>query len=130
MGKLSEDKSVEKPVTQWLSQMGWQLKTLKELKKYNRSFSNPIIEPILIKKVASFNNITNEQATLAVEQLTHHLNNPSPILGNEAFLEKLTKGITQNINGDDKDIYFIDFKNIWNNDFIVTNQYWVQGLKW
>ena len=129
MGKLSEDKAVEKPVTHWLSQMGWKHRSLNDLKVYQRSFTNPIIEPILIEKVASFNGITPEQAKLAVEQLTHHLNNPSPILGNETFLEKLTKGITQNIEGEDRDIHFIDFEDIWQNDFTVTNQYWVEGAK-
>ncbi len=129
MGKLSEDNAVEKPVTQWLSQMGWTHRTLNDLKVYNRSFSKPIIEPILIEKVAKFNKINEAQATLAVEQLTHHLNNPSAILGNEEFLDKLTKGITQNIEGEDRDIHFIDFENIWENDFIVTNQYWVEGFK-
>lgn len=29
----------------------------------------------------------------------------------------------------DIDVHFIDFENIWKNDFIVTNQYWVQGYK-
>ena len=109
--------------------MGWKHRSLNDLKVYQRSFTSPIIEPIVIEKVASFNKITQAQAQLAVEQLTHNLNNPSPILGNEAFLEKLTKGITQNIEGEDRDIHFIDFENIWENDFTVTNQYWVEGAK-
>lgn len=129
MSKLSEGNAVENIVAKWLSQMGWNFKTNKDLKQYKRSFSNPIIEPILIEKVVSFNNISKTHAAIAVEQLTQHLENPSPILGNEEFLNLLAKHVTLSINGDDVDVHFIDFENIWENDFIVTNQYWVQGYK-
>lgn len=129
MSKLSEGNAVEKEVTQWLSQMGWVFKTNQDLKPYQRSFSNPIIEPILIEKVALFNGISKTHAAAAVEQLTQHLNNPSPILGNEEFLNLLASHVTMSFDGDDRDIHFIDFDNIWENDFIVTNQYWVQGHK-
>jgi type I restriction enzyme R subunit len=129
MGKLSELKGVEKPVTEWLSKMGWSFKDNDELKSYGRPFSNPILEDILIEKTAQFNSVSKAVATQAVEQLTQHLNNPSPILGNERFLEKLASHATLSVEGNDIDLVFIDFENIWNNDFIVTNQYWVQGSK-
>ncbi len=64
-----------------------------------------------------------------MEQLLQNLNNPIPILGNEAFLDKLASHVTISVEGDDIDVHFIDFEDIWNNDFIVTNQYWVQGYK-
>ncbi|KAA9331148.1 type I restriction endonuclease subunit R [Adhaeribacter soli] len=129
MGNLSELKGVEKPVTQWLSKMGWVYRSNEELKIYSRQFSNPILDQILIEKTAKFNSISTEVAKVAVEQLTQHLNNPSPILGNEEFLEKLASHITLSVDGEDLDIHFINFDNIWENDFIVTNQYWVQGYK-
>ncbi len=129
MGNLSELKGVEKPVTEWLHKMGWTLQSNDDLRHYNRPFSNPIIEDILIGKVADFNNISRKVAAVAVEQLTQHLNNPSPILGNENFLDKLATHVTISIDGDDIDVHFINFDEIWKNDFIVTNQYWVQGAK-
>lgn len=129
MGKLSELKGVEKPVTEWLSKMGWTFKSNDDLKAYSRPFSNPVLEPLLIEKTAQINNITPAVARLAVEQLLQNLNNPIPILGNEAFLDKLASHVTISVEGDDIDVHFIDFENIWNNDFIVTNQYWVQGYK-
>lgn len=129
MPSLSELKGVEKPVTEWLSKMGWTFRSHEELKKYNRPFANPIINEILIEKVAEFNNLDLATAETVVEQLLSNLNSPSPIIGNENFLDKLVKGITLTIEEDDKDLIFIDFDNIWNNDFIVTNQYWVQGFK-
>lgn len=129
MGKLSELKGVEKPVTEWLSKMGWTFKSNDDLKEYSRPFSNPVLEPLLIEKTAQINNITPAVARLAVEQLLQNLNNPIPILGNEAFLDKLASHVTISVEGDDIDVHFIDFEDIWNNDFIVTNQYWVQGYK-
>jgi type I restriction enzyme R subunit len=129
MGKLSELKGVEKPVTEWLNKMGWSFRTNDDLKIYNRAFSNPVIEEILINKTAEINDISTDIAKQAVEILLQNLNNPTPILGNEAFLDKLASHVTLSVKDDDIDIAFIDFDNIWNNDFIVTNQYWVQGYK-
>jgi type I restriction enzyme R subunit len=129
MGTISELKGVEQPVTNWLSQMGWVFWSSKDLKSYNRPFSNPVIEQILVDKTAQINKISQTIAKNAVEILLKNLNNPTPILGNEAFLDKLVSGVTISIKNDDIDVHFIDFENIWNNDFIVTNQYWVQGCK-
>ena len=129
MGRLSELKGVEQPVTEWLSKMGWTFQSNEDLKVYNRPFSNPVINQILIQKVSEFNEISESIAETAVEQLLQHLNNPSPIIGNENFLEKLVKGVTLSVDGEDQDFHFIDFDNIWNNNLIVTNQYWVQGFK-
>ncbi|MBD1384600.1 type I restriction endonuclease subunit R [Mucilaginibacter rigui] len=129
MGRLSELKGVERPVTEWLSKMGWVFKSNDDLKIYNRPFSNPVLESILIERTAYINDISVEVAKVAVEQLLQSLNNPIPILGNELFLEKLASHVTITIDGDDIDVHFIDYEDIWNNDFIVTNQYWVQGYK-
>lgn len=129
MGKLSEFKGAEKPVIEWLSKMGWQYIPNSQLKKYNRPFSVPVIEDILLNKVQKINNVSKDVAQIAVDQLLHILNNPSPILGNEQFLNRIAKTSTIAYEGDDIEIAFIDFKNIWKNDFIVTNQYWVQGYK-
>jgi type I restriction enzyme R subunit len=129
MSNLSELNSVEKPVTEWLTKMGWRHQSKDELKVYSRPFSNPIIEPILKEKIKIFNDIDDASAQTVLEQLTQHLNHPDPILGNEKFHDKLVKGVTVTINGKDRDFYFIDFNNIWDNDFMVTNQYWVQGAE-
>lgn len=129
MGKLSELKGVERPVTEWLTKMGWIYTENEDLKPYNRPFSNPVIEDILVAKTAEINKIGVEVAKRAVDTLLQNLNNPSPILGNEAFLEKLASHVTLSVKDDDIDISFIDFENIWNNNFMVTNQYWVQGYK-
>ncbi len=129
MAKLSELKGVERPVTEWLSKMGWTFKDNDDLKVFSRPFSNPIISQILVEKTMQINGIDEDLSKSAVEVLLQNLNNPTPILGNEAFLDKLVSGVTISIKDDDIDVHFIDFENIWENNFMVTNQYWVQGFK-
>ena len=129
MGNLTELKGVERPVTEWLTQIGWTYKSGEDLKKYGRPFSNPVIEKILLEKTEQLNSVSPKTAKEAVDILLQNLKSPIAIEGNEAFLERLTKGVTITVDHKDVDIHFIDFENTWNNDLIVTNQYWVQGFK-
>ena len=69
MGHLSELKGVEKPVTEWLSKMGWTFKSNEDLKIYERAFFKPIIEQILVENTAKINDITEDVAKHAVELL-------------------------------------------------------------
>ena len=115
MGNLSELKGVERPVTEWLSKMGWTFRSNVDLKVYERPFSKPIVEQILVEKTAKINGISEELAWRAVELLLQNLNNPIPILGNESFLDKLVSGVTLAIKDQDIDVHFIDFENIWEN---------------
>lgn len=126
MSKLHEQKPVEAKVTEWLSKMGWTPKTAEDLKPYNRLQMNAVIEPILVEKVMVLNSIKKQAATSAVEVLLNNLRNQSPIEGNENFLNQLVDGVTMTIDKEDKTIRFIDFDDIWQNSFIVTNQYSVQ----
>ena len=57
MGKISELKGVEKPVTEWLTKMGWTFKSNEDLKVHNRTFSNLVLVSILIDKTVQINNI-------------------------------------------------------------------------
>lgn len=129
MSKISEKLAVEKPVTGWLKLIGWEYKTNEDLQTYKRPLSNPILEQVLVSKIMEINSIGEEDAKKAYDILVQNLNNPSPIDGNERFLERLIEGTTLTINKEDKDIYYIDFENIWSNSFWVTRQYWVQGYK-
>lgn len=129
MSKLSELNSVEKPVCEWLNKMGWNYKSSEDLQSFYRPYSSPIIEDILLEKIRIFNSVGESEARRAYDILTQNLHNPSPIDGNEKFLERLRDGTTINIDGEDRDVKYIDFEDIWKNDFIVTSQYWVQGFK-
>ena len=129
MSKLSELKSVEQQVTQWLSQMGWQLRTPEEMKVYCRPLGNPIVEKILRSQVVKFNEgVSQTTIDKALDILLNQIKNSTPIEGNEKFLNRLVSGV--NVTDPklgDISIRFIDFNNIWNNSFIVTNQYTVRS---
>jgi type I restriction enzyme R subunit len=127
MSKISELQGVELPIYDWLEQMGWTKRSHEELKAYTRAYSNPIIENILVAKVAKINEISEGDAKRTIDILKVKLNNPSPITGNEEFLDQLLSGITLTIEGKDRTVRLIDFDNIWNNDLTVTRQYYVQG---
>lgn len=127
MSKLSEGKGVEIPVCEWLGQMGWTPRTSADLKVYNRPLSNPLIEGILIEKVAKFNGVSPAAAKRAVDILRNTFSNPSVITANEQFLNLLRTGVNLTIGGEDRTLRLIDFENVWENDFAVTRQYSVQG---
>lgn len=129
MSKLHEKKPVEAEVTEWLSKMGWTLQTSEDLKPYSRLQMNAVIEPILVVKVKALNGIKEKAAKQAVDILLNNLRNPSPIEGNENFLNQLVDGVTMTIDKEDKTIRFINFEDIWQNSFIVTNQYAVQQVR-
>ena len=129
MSKLHEQKPVEAKVTEWLSKMGWTPKTAEDLKPYNRLLMNAVIEPILVEKVKALNSIKESTAKSAVEVLLNNLRNQSPIEGNENFLNQLVDGVTITVDKVDRTIRFINFEDIWQNSFIVTNQYTVQQVR-
>ncbi|MBQ9666107.1 MAG: HsdR family type I site-specific deoxyribonuclease [Bacteroidaceae bacterium] len=129
MSKLHENIPVEAKVTEWLSKMGWTLQSAEDLKPYNRLQMNAVIEPILVEKVTVLNGIKQSVAETAVEMLLNNLRSQSPIEGNENFLNQLVDGVTLTVDREDKTIRFIDFEDIWQNSFIVTNQYSVQKVR-
>ena len=129
MSKLSELKSVESKVTEWLIQLGWGYRSAEDLKHYNRLQINAIVEPLLVEQVMVLNNIDQQSAKMAVDVLLNNLRNPIPIEGNENFLNQLCEGVTLTIDHKDRTIRFINFEDIWQNSLIVTNQYAVQQVR-
>lgn len=129
MAGFSEIPAVEVPMSKWISDLGWRYKNNEDLKRFKRPLSNPIIDEILIDKIATINGISKEDAKRVLPILTQHFNNPNSLEANELFLERVVKGVNIKIGEEDKTFRIIDFRNPWNNDFVVTRQYWVQGLE-
>lgn len=129
MSKLSESKSVESKVTEWLTQLGWTYCSAEDLKPYSRLQMNAVVEPILVEQVMKLNGISKSAAKMAVDTLLNNLRNPIPIEGNEKFLGQLVDGVTVTIDRKDRTVRFIDFNDIWQNSLIVTNQYAVQQVR-
>lgn len=127
MPPLSEIRAVEAPVADWLSKMGWTLRSAEDLKVHRRALANPVIEPILVERIAALNGIDTALARQVADTLLQHLNHPDPLVGNEKFLELLRTGVTVAVGNESPTFRVIDFDNISRNDFTVTRQYWVQG---
>jgi type I restriction enzyme R subunit len=129
MSKLSESKSVESKVTEWLTQLGWTYRSAEDLKPYSRLQMNAVVEPILVEQVMKLNGISKSAAKMAVDTLLNNLRNPIPIDGNEKFLSQLVDGVTVTIDRKDRTVRFIDLNDIWQNSLVVTNQYAVQQVR-
>jgi type I restriction enzyme R subunit len=127
MSKISEAKSVEAPIYAWLGQMGWQPRSSEDLKAYHRPISNPVIEGILIDRIATLNRVSIDEARRASTILLSTFQTPSVAAANEQFLRLVREGVTLTVAGRDQTLKLVDFDNIWDNDFTVTRQYWVQG---
>ena len=127
MSKISEKQGVEVPVFDWLGELGWKPRTNEQLKAHARPFSNPLIEGILVERVAHINGIALDAARRAVDTLKRALDRPIAMEANEQFLDLLCEGVTLTIDGQDRTLKLVDFENVWENDFSVTRQYWVQG---
>ena len=87
---------------------------------------NAATETILIEKVIALHGIKMSEVEAVVTLLLNNLLNQIAIEGNKNFLNLLIKGMTLTIGKEDKTIRFIDFDDIGQNSFIVTNQYSVQ----
>ena len=129
MSQLSESKSVESKVTEWLIQLGWEYRSAEDLKPYSRLQMNAVVEPILVEQVMALNGVGQQAAKMAVETLLNNLRNPIPIEGNEKFLNQLCEGVTLTLDHKDRTVRFINFEDIWQNSLIVTNQYAVQQVR-
>ena len=129
MAGFSETQAVELPISEWISNLGWTLKDNEELKEFKRPFSNPIIDTILTQKISNINNISIGDAKRILPFLSQYFKDSNKLKANELFLERIVKGVNLKIKDKDLTIKIIDFKNPWNNDFIVTRQYWVQGVE-
>jgi len=129
MSGFSEIPGVEVPMSKWIGDLGWTYKDHDELKKYKRPLSNPIIDEIFRSSISSINNISLVDAARVQDILTQQYNSHQTLDANRIFLERLVKGVNIHIAGQDRTICIIDFDHPWRNDFVVTRQYWVQGIE-
>ena len=63
MAGFSEIPAVEVPMSKWITDLGWVYKDNDDLKRYKRPLANPIIDEILIDKIATIKKEINEKET-------------------------------------------------------------------
>ena len=141
---MTEFSYVEQPILQWLCGattpeyrpgLGWTYRDEVAMAAYERPFEDPLVEMLLIEAIIRINpSVTTEaQAKLAVAALRKSMSEPDRLVANRKTLDLLRDGakVVLNPGEDATTIQFIAFdpakQNL--NDFTVTNQYRVQGVK-
>ena len=142
---MSEASYVELPVIQWLSGLGsttpnetglgWTYRDESAMAVYERPLDDPLVEKLLIESIIKINPTvqTKEQARIAVDTLRRAMGKPDALSANRLTLDLLRDGVKVVLTpgGDAQTVNFIEFDPAKQhlNDFTVTNQYRVQGVK-
>lgn len=141
---MSEAGYVELPVIEWLSGhrgppssagLGWTYRGEQEMAAFGRPLEDPLVEQLLVKAIRRINVDvrTDPEARAAVSALRNAIGNPDKLAANRAVLELLRDGVRVVLRpGEDaKTVGLIEYDPSKQdlNDFTVTNQYRVQGLK-
>jgi type I restriction enzyme R subunit len=144
VGKGKEASESELPALEQLVNMGYEYKTQAELNRTRKKYSEILLYDRLEEALKRLNpeidgdGIQDALSQLEESRYPHHL---PPVDTNEKIRAKLiglsqTGGldpvvVTQNFGDgpEQKVVKIFDFENIDNNDFIVTNQFKVQGFK-
>lgn len=119
---------VEKPVIEWLEQLGWRYVSPDDLK---RDIEDPFDLAILRDAIKRMNPgviVTDEEVGKVVNQLRRSSND---IYGNKEFFEWLKgeRSLVLKAGEKAKTIRLIDFENPENNTFLVTSQFKFAGYE-
>jgi type I restriction enzyme R subunit len=124
----TEYRTVEKPIIEWLQELGWEYKPAEEIP---RTLEEAFDHSTLRKALKRLNNGVLESGG-DVESVIAKLERlPNDITGNKEFLEWLKgeRSIVLKPGEKSKTIRLIDYENIENNTFVVTNQFKFSGYE-
>lgn len=132
---FTEENTVKRPILEELQKLGWKYIPPSEMNKIrDNNFENPIVTNILIEAIKKINRdvkLKNED----IELILRKLNEVSlSIEGIKTFLNYLRNGIGLKIENEKKEVKnvvvrLIDFENIENNIFVVTDEFRVNRLE-
>ncbi len=127
MPKMNEYNTVEKPLIEWLQDLGWTFVKPEDLEKYRPDLRNPLILPLFREALLKFNAFltTEAEADKVIDRLKFVINDGD----NQEFLAWLRGERSIKLKPDDKPqtVRLLDFENVEANAFIVTNQYRMEG---
>jgi len=121
---MSEYLLAEKPCIDELVALGWQWLKPKDNELSRDGMNQVILRDECIAAIGRINNVDEETARATYSDLLH-------IHDNQQFTKVLRGDYSRSVSGEakKKTIHLIDFKNIANNRFTVTNQLYVQAQK-
>ena len=136
--KDSEDSLVEQPSLEIFQSLNWKTynafdETNDTDKPYERDGRNDVIlKSTLYKSLQKLNpKCSDEVLLLAIDELNRDRSLISPIKANEEIYKILKEGLSLSIQHEGKQeikkVYFIDWIDVHNNDFLLVNQFWITG---
>lgn len=140
-----EGLEVELPALELIHKLGYDYKNHFELEVERDDFHEALLYKRLRKAIETLNDLDEDEVNDALEQI-HERNFPprlDSVEANERIRIKLVgisqenaleqpvqvKSIDEKGNPTYKDVRFFDFENLKNNDYLVTNQFKLVGLK-
>ena len=137
MTKINENTLAEQPVIDWLRELGYETLFSPDIAPGGAfmergDYRDVILEGRLRRALKRINPNISDVGLDEVARKIIKYEHPDIEFGNKEMYEMLTRGIKVDIkdeNGETrgKIVYPIDFKNIQNNEFLVVNQFTVQG---
>lgn len=127
------ESDVEKFVVELLQKHGFEFISPEQMAKERERLDEVILIGRLREAVENLNHDVSESVREQAIRAVHELNKASAIDNNEEFYRMLIEGVSIEVaeNGyiRGKVVHLVDFKNIENNDFVVTNQFSVHGAR-
>lgn len=122
--KFNEQYTVENHVIKFLQEkLGYEYIKPQEFSKLREFENEYIVVPLLLEAVKRVNGITDDvEASTVVREI-------KKIDNNEEFLNAIRNGINlkDSQTGKMRDYFVVDFDNLENNQFVITNQFYFEG---
>lgn len=138
MNPLNENNLTEQSLIEWLQGQGYEYVYGPDIapnqpRAERELFNEVVLKNRLLTSVRRFNpQLPAEQAEQVVADISGY-HNADPILGNKEIFTLLTEGVkkTWRENGEENTevVKLIDFENVDANDFLIVNQFTVQGIE-
>ncbi len=137
--KFNEDNLAEQPVIEWLKEMGYDYEFGPDLApggslQERNSFRDVVLVPRLKRSIKRLNSELCDEAIDEAVLKIMAVEHPSPDIANKEIYKLLTEGIkfeAKDKNGVKKGrvAKVFDFENPLNNEFLVVNQFAIQGIE-
>ena len=132
LGKMySESGTVEKFIVEELQKLGWKYVDSKEMsERRGGDFEEPLVVGDLKEALRRINGVEFSDADLDFVVVSLRTI-PGNVEGVRRFLDVLRNGLVVplQMEGEERVVRLVDFENLENNEFVVTNQFRVEGVR-
>jgi len=136
--KLSENTLTEQPVIDWFKQLGYEYKFGPDISTggvlVERDFKDVILENRLKNMLKRLNPDLPEKAIDEAVYKLKSVEHPNLEIANKEIWRMLTEGVKVEVENEEGElrgrfVKVFDFENSLNNEFLVVNQFTVQGIE-